>query len=365
MWDLSATYHGNPLKWAEVLGANPFLKEKGRVINHPDGRVIVLIRPGEKLAGLEQIGVQAEMIPFSSLWPASASTSTASSAQSAAPAATDRTESIVINLPGTKEITSVPFYLMLVLGIPLWFLILAAVIVLAAMYVLYKNGLLFGRDPAAAAGPPIIHGGIPASQPAAIEDRFERIAERRYGERNPQADLAIDRPERIGTIESGFLSGIGTVQYRDHTERRRLNREPAYCARFRFPDGTEEDLYFLQQCANDVRLFGTRYHGFLWEPEWMIVSVPATQPAQATQTAPSQSPASSPPAGGRAGLHVVASVPPVMTTVAVGEICVTIPEGSSVQIGKDGRISIAAPVACEVIVAPTNGAQQAEAAKTA
>lgn len=70
LWDLSATYHNDPLKWAEVVGANPFLKEKGRVITHLDGRVIVLIRPGEELAGLNRIGVKAEMIPFSSLWPA-------------------------------------------------------------------------------------------------------------------------------------------------------------------------------------------------------------------------------------------------------------------------------------------------------
>ena len=223
---------------------------------------------------------------------------------------------------------------------------------------LYRDGFLsLSRQSAALAGPPVIPGGVAGDQPA-IETRFERIAERRYGERNPQADLSADRPERVGAIESGFLSGRGVVQYRDHSERRRLNHEPAYRARFRFPDGTEEDLYFLQLCANDVRFYGTRYRGFQWESERMIAPAPAPQAAPAPAPAAAQTPAS-----GRASLHVVASVPPVMTTVSVGDICVTIPEGSSVQIGRDGKISIAVAAACDVVVAP---AQEADAAaKTA
>ena len=38
------------------------------IVGYPvGGRVIVLIRPGEELAGLNRIGVKAEMVPFSSV----------------------------------------------------------------------------------------------------------------------------------------------------------------------------------------------------------------------------------------------------------------------------------------------------------
>ena len=342
LWDLSSAYHGDPLKWAEVLGANPFLKEKGRVVNHPDGRVIVLIRPGEELAGLNQIGVKAEMIPFNNLWPAFVPVPQPASA-----------ESVVIDMTGKAG--GVPFYQVLVLGMPLWAVVLWVVALAPAIiYTMRKDGLLFTRNPATA-GPPIIPGGIATSQSQTIEERFERIAERHYGDRNPSADLSVDRPERISTIESGFLSGDGDVRYGDQREiRRRLNHEPAYRARFRFADGTEEDLYFLQLCANDVRFYGTRYRGFRWETERVVVPVSAPVPAE-------------PVASGlpvvRTPLRAVASSTPlVMTTVAVGDIRVTIPEGSSVQIGRDGKITIAVATACDVVIAP---AEAGATAKTA
>lgn len=355
LWDLSAAYHNDPLKWAEVLGANPFLKEKGRVINHPDGRVIVLIRPGEELAGLNRIGVKAEMIPFASLWSAAVSATPAS-----VPVATTSAESGVIDMTVGKA-KEAPFYQTPVLGIPLWAVVFSAIIVvlsvvtlvLAIVCTMRKDGILPTRS-AATAGPPIVLGGISVSQPVAIEDRFARIAERRYGERNPSADLSVAAPQRVGEIESGFLSGRGRVQYRDHSETRRMHREPAYRARFRFPDGTEEDLFFLQPCANDVRFSGTRYSGFQWEPERVVIASPMPMSAPV----PVESVASGLPT--RTPLRAVASpTPPVMTTVAVGDIRVSIPEGSSVQIGRDGRIIIAVATACDVVVAP---AQEAGAA---
>jgi len=353
LWDLSAAYHKDPLKWAEVLGANPFLKEKGRVVNHPDGRVIVLIRPGEELAGLNQIGVKAEMIPFASLWPAVVS------APQLAPVAipsTPSAESVVIDMTGGKA-KGVKFYQTPIFGMPLWAVVLwAATLAVVIIYTMRRDGLLPSRS-AATSGPPIVQGGIATSQPAVIEDRFERIAERHYGERNPSADLSVDRPERISTIESGFLSGDGEVRYGDQREiRRRLNHEPAYRARFRFADGTEEDLYFLQLCANDVRFYGTRYRGFRWETERVVVSTPVSTPAPAE-------PAASGLPVVRTPLRAVPTAPPVITTVAVGDIRVAVPEGSSVLVGRDGKITIAVATACDVVIAP---AQEAGAtAKTA
>ena len=141
------------------------------------------------------------------------------------------------------------------------------------------------------------------------------------------------------------------MQYRDRTERRRLNREPAYTARFRFPDGSEETLYFLEACANDVVFRGTRYEGFRWEAERTVTPMPA--PATQVQ----------PVAVGRTPLRAVPSAALAMTTVAVGDIRVTIPEGSSVTLEKDGRIVIAVSAACDIGIIPA--IQQASAAKTA
>lgn len=359
LWNLSAAYHGDPLKWTEVLGANPFLKEKGRVINHPDGRVIVLIRPGEQLAGLERIGVQAEMIPFYQLWPAFVP----QAPQQQFPAAvTDRAESVIVNIGGVSVAAPVPFYLAPVLGVPLWLLAFLVVLVLGGIYWTCKD--IFTRNPATD-GPPMVQGGIAASQPTAIEERFDRIAERRYGERSPSADLSVERPQRISDIVRGSLSGNGYVQYRDRVERRRLNREPAYSARFRFPDGSEETLYFLEACANDVVFRGAHYDGFRWEPERVVIPTPA--PASAEQ------PVVHAPVSGRTSLRAVAaSTPPVMTTVTVSDICVTIPvsdicvtipEGSSVQIGRDGKLTVAVAAACDIAIVPVQEA--GAAAKTA
>ncbi len=70
LWKLSGDYLGNPVKWGEVLGANPFLKEPGRQFQAPDGRIIVLIKPGERLNGIANLGVTAEPVPISELKPA-------------------------------------------------------------------------------------------------------------------------------------------------------------------------------------------------------------------------------------------------------------------------------------------------------
>lgn len=336
LWDLSKAYRGDPTKWGEVLGANPFLKEKGRIFAHTDGRTIVLLRPGEELAGLNHIGLTAEMVSFSSLWPTLAPSQIQAASAQTAPVST------VANTTTVEP--SVPFYSIRIYNNPLWMWVLLVIVVILVGRSLYKDGV-FSRKPASAAGPPIIPGGVRGDIPA-IETRFERIAERHYGERNPQADLATERLERIGAIETGFLSGRGVVQYRDHSETRRMHREPAYRARFRFPDGTEEDLYFLQLCANDVRFYGARYAGFQWEAERVIVpmSTPQAAPPPATPTV--------------TPLRVVRPAEPaVLNTVTVGNIAVTLPEGSSVRLEQDDRIIVSIATACEMTIGPASATE--------
>ncbi len=120
---------------------------------------------------------------------------------------------------------------------------------------------------------PIIPRGNSPGESERIEARFNRIAERHYGETNPYL-ISEKRPVRIGPIEHGYMNGRGRVEYRDQTVERRLENEPAYRARFRFPDGTEQELFFLQACGNDVYA-GTRYSGFTFTADRVILTAPA------------------------------------------------------------------------------------------
>lgn len=248
LWRLSGDYLGDPVKWGEVLGANPYLKQPGRQFQLPDGRIVVLIKPGEVLEGLNDLGVTAEPVPISELKPAPVP-----------PVAEKKVEVDVLksNLP----------FLYWISGLLLLTFVLA--------YLVTRRFF----SSAATAGAPIIPGGIRLDEPEAVEERFQRIAERRLADTNPTANLTTDRPVRVGPIEGGVLNGFGRVQYRHGLPQlRRLNNEPAYRARFRFPDGHEEELQFLQACANDVTYSGARYLGFTFTPGRAVLPTPAPAP---------------------------------------------------------------------------------------
>jgi hypothetical protein len=69
LYQLSGVYRNNPELWKEVLAVNPFLQEKGRLFERND-RIIVLIRPGEKLVGLGRLGITAKPVSIDRLQPA-------------------------------------------------------------------------------------------------------------------------------------------------------------------------------------------------------------------------------------------------------------------------------------------------------
>lgn len=303
LWWLQGYYGGDPTLWRRIVDENPFLKEPGRIYEK-DGMTIALIRPGEKLQGLEKLGILPRTFPISALQVA------------VAPMAA----------PTNLSWNPWPW---------LWVLALAATLLVIAVVVYWLRRSVANQ---ATAGEPIVAGGIPPTAPDAVEARFEQMAQRRLGDLNPTANLATDQPQRIGEVESGFLSGVGMVRYRDRSEQRRLNREPAYRARFRFPDGHEEELFFLQRCANDVTFYGARYAGFTFDPSGAVVPAPSSpipEPAPATVVRP---------------LRVAASGEPVrLTTVTVGRLELTVPEGSTVRVGGN-RIALSVPAACDLAV---------------
>lgn len=57
LWELSGTFLRDPLKWREVFQKNPFLMKPGRMFWR-NGKIIVLIYPGEVLQGLNQFKVE-------------------------------------------------------------------------------------------------------------------------------------------------------------------------------------------------------------------------------------------------------------------------------------------------------------------
>ncbi len=61
LWTLSGKFLNDPLRWREVYNANPFLLRPGRLF-YRNGLIIVLIKPGEQLKGLEKVGWKIERV---------------------------------------------------------------------------------------------------------------------------------------------------------------------------------------------------------------------------------------------------------------------------------------------------------------
>lgn len=247
VWNLSEVYLRDPKKYESVMELNPHLKDR---LERRNSRVIVWIYPGDKVCGLKALGIAPPSRP--------ASTEIAESGKDPKePTPLPQSTKAEGNL-SSPWLWLLLFLIAAVIGFLFWRLIM--------------------RDPATS-GVPIVQGGITPDQPNAVENRFARMAERRYAAMDPNANLSVARPVRIGPIEEGTLTGYGRVTYGDNrTEMRRLNREPAYRALFRFPNGTEEMLFFLQACANDVTYLGARYHGFTFTPGRQVAPIPQPEP---------------------------------------------------------------------------------------
>lgn len=305
LWTLADLYRGDPTKWTQLLEMNPFLSEKGRIFENKDGKLVVLVRPGERLAGLEELGITPAPLPISALAPrAPASTSTSASSE------------------GGMSWLQILLILLFAL------LALAFAIALA-------TGLF--RSPVRS-GPPVVPNGIPPNNPRGIADRFRDMADRRNGELHPTTAMAnLVRPRRIGPITEGTLSGIGSVGYDGGVRMPRvMHNEPAYRARFQFADGHQEELYFLQGCANDVVLQGARYFGFTFREGRAVAEPPAPQPAVAETTQPTT-------------LRAVPQQPPVFAKMTLLGQEYSVPVGSEVAV-EDGAVRITVPHACEIRV---------------
>jgi hypothetical protein len=136
-------------------------------------------------------------------------------------------------------------------------------------------------------GPPIVAGGVQPNETERVSRTLETAAVTEYVRMNPGVDRNTIRVERIGPVESGVISGEGMVGYADRARPRRIDpAQPGYRARFRFPDGREDDLMSLQGCMNPC-YYGEGLSGFTFEPTQQVLPTPEPErPAPIAVPAP-------------------------------------------------------------------------------
>jgi hypothetical protein len=265
LWGLSKAYQQNGDAWRTLITKNPWIND--RIEDLGDGEARVLIYPGEIIKGLTRAQVEgAEPIVVGLHVPLDFGVSTTLFKKGdTLPIERQKTD-----LYATGSAEALLFGLFVILAM-----------VLAAFTYLVYLAMQSRKDPVSS-GEPLVRGGINSgpTEWSQVTEHFNGVAVRRQ-EQLGWNGYGNPGPERIGDIESGFLNGFGRVRYANGNEEPRQMRDtPAYRSRFRFtrPDGTrhEEDLFFLQGCANDVRM-GTRYLDFAFTRE-REVQAPPPQP---------------------------------------------------------------------------------------
>lgn len=250
LWDLAEVYQGNPLLWQRLVDRNPFLKQPGRVVER-GGKIYVLIRPGEILEGLQELGIMPPTpIPINEV------------------------------LPQPVTVEKVPDWV--------WWLLALLILIILVGNLWYLVQRMLTTDPVSSR-PAMVQGGV--NEANAIT-AMQQVAARAAGH-NPGISRDPSTYQQFTVIRqtAGRIWGNMTVRYADNRSvPRRLNGDRAYQAEVLFPDGRTETLYMLQGCGNDLRYGGiSRY---LPGPEFRFEADPAVQPvAPATELAAQPEPA--------------------------------------------------------------------------
>ena len=265
-WELAREYYENPLMWKLIVNLNPKLAEPGRVFEK-DGKIILILHDKEELFGLSNLHItMPKAVPISEL------------------------------LPITEEKTSVAE----TSGFP-WRLLISLLGVLAFIAFLGRHlwkerkerqslerNRLLRRTPSEI-GPPMVSGGIPPTDGQRLENFFDQQAALRFAGLNPNY-TGTEAPVRIGPLTRGMMHGEGQTRDLDgtwHDLRIDPPGRPGYQARYRYPDGTEEDMQAWQECMNIVRS-GGGMRGFIFtanSANGTVVETPQP-PAPAPQPVP-------------------------------------------------------------------------------
>ncbi len=246
LWRLAGSHLDDAKLWEQIYSDNPFLQEPGRRFQK-NGVVYVMVRPGEKLVGLEKLGITATLPPI---------------------------EQLRLEQPPAQvyRIATTPAWV--------WWPLALTVGILIAIWLIYR---MLTRDPVNS-GPAMVPGGITEAN---ATSEMQQVAARAYG-LSQRASQDYRHYQQFTVIRQtvGRIWGNMTVRYADgRSVPRRLNGERAYEAEVRFPDGRTETLYMLQGCGNDLRYDGiSRYlpgPKFRFEADQSepIQEVPTSQPA--------------------------------------------------------------------------------------
>jgi len=311
LYSLEGEYSGNPQQWGRLVELNPFLNDPGRTWEK-GGKTIVLIRPGEELLGLKELGIVPNPFPLDQL------------------SVADPDTSVVI--AGSTETSQGSNMLR-------WFILALSAIAIA--FLIWRIRLR--RNPVMA-GPPIIPEGVTNETASAA---FRNQVVRTSG--TPMANV------QIRNISRGRLYGHAQVGYqRGHRRNLILNGDVGYKAEVRRDGGNWSEEYMLLACGNDVRA-GSRFFpgaNFRFEIDEAIESEPQTvEPApEATPPAEPQVEAENPPpsapsqalaepetADGDEDEEVVLDFKPATATKPA---LIRIPDGvTSVKITKKGGVT--------------------------
>lgn len=231
LWALEGAFSGNPMLWYRLVEMNLFLKSPGRTWVDEKGRTIVLVRPGERLNGLGELGIVPQPLPL------------------------DQLKAVAPPMPTNDQRQW-------------WWLLL----VMAALLLLWAIARMM-RNPATA-GPAMVPGGVTDGTVAAM---FQENARRVYGDRVQVKNVVKGR-------------GYGAIRISD-TNRlwytRLLTGNTVYRALVRRHEGSWTEEYMLQACGNDLRMSGARYipgFGFRFVPEAMVAETPQPSAPQAAPT---------------------------------------------------------------------------------
>lgn len=214
LWTLSEQNLNNPFLWGQIVEKNAFLQEPGRVFER-DGKTIVLLHPGEQLAGLTELGLLPRSESFTSLG---------------------------LSQPAPVTVVNETM--------PVWGWSLLGLLALVALTLalLYAINRMLHQNPVTSRRAVVIGGVSPATAGAAFQRRAAEHFNRETG-RNAQ-------PQAFTILEQTKGRGWGTllVSYGDGTTRpRELDGETVYKTRIQRPDGTVEEMMMLEACGNPIR----------------------------------------------------------------------------------------------------------------
>lgn len=240
LWKLAELKFGDPEKWHYILEQNPYLKEKGRQFTKPDGTFVVVIKEGELLRGLSEVGIK----PTSMVGPVATPTAHAAETQIVEKTFSEKVVGFLTD----------------------WWWLLPLLLVVGFLGWLLAQ---LNKDPVRS-GSAQVPGGV---SDGTIHDHLKRRA------RAWNYDLIP------GTIVRGRGYGLMWVAYQGNVwealRLRRLTGQVVYRARAWDRYGQEVDVYTLQECGNDIsslrrfRLFNNfRFEREVEVVEPVVVPVP-------------------------------------------------------------------------------------------